>query len=151
MKKGFVLACIAAFILLNEDLNHFIVMLVLGDFEVGRAWQRAFGNTSIESMLFSGGFRLIPFIPLVLCALCTNLLTHLTGKVTLWVGFTATIAIIFIGYWGVTEALYTDAHASSTSAIGYIWAPIAAAAYSLVACIVTYFLLWLFELVLKRA
>lgn len=151
MKKLFVFACIAAFILLHEGLNHFIVMLVVGDFEVARAWQKAYSNTSIESVLISGGFRLIPFIPLVLCAMYTSLLTHLKGKVTLWVGFIVTITIIFQGYWGVTEALYTDAHASSTSAIGYIWVPIAAAVYALVACITAYFLLWLFEIVLKRA
>lgn len=151
MKKGFVFACIASFILLYENFNHFMVMLVVGDFEVGHAWTKAFRNSDIDTALSIGGFRLIPFIPLVLCAIYTNLLTHSKGKITLWVGFIVATSIVFLGYWDVTEALYTDAHASSTSVIGYIWVPIAAALYALVASVVTYFMFWLFEAVFKRA
>ena len=150
MKKGFILACIAAFILLFEDLNHLIVILVVSDLEAGQAWSKAFRGTSIESILFVGGFRLVPFISLGSCAIYTNLLTHMKGKVSLWVGFVVATSIVFIGYWGITEPLYTDAHASSTSALGYIWVPIAAAVYSMAACAITYLIFWLVEVVSKR-
>ena len=151
MKKGFTLACIAAFILLYEDLNHLIVILVVGGYEFGDAWTKAFRSSSIEGALLAGLFRAIPFIPLLLCGLFTKLLSHLRGMVSLWVGYAVSVIVVFIGYWSVTEPLYTDAHASSTSALGYIGVPIAALVYSSVACIVTYVAIYVYEVVLKRA
>lgn len=151
MKKGFVLACLIAFVVQYEDFNHFIVMLAVGDFEISEAWSQAFKNSSIESALLIGCLRLIPFVFLILVTICTNLSTHYKGQITLSVGFIVTNIVVFLGYWGVTESLYTDAHTSSTSAIGYMWAPITALVYATLACTVMYFLLWLFEVILKRA
>lgn len=75
---------------------------------------------------------------------------HLQGKAILLLGFVVTNAVIFLGYWSVTESFYSDAHTPSTSAITYIWAPITAAVYSVVACTVTYFSIWFSAVVLKR-
>ena len=151
MKKIFVIACIIAFVVQYEDLNHFIVMLVVGDFDASQAWANAFRHSSIESAFSAGFFRLIPFALLVLVTMCTNLSTNFRGKATLLMGFVVTNIVIFLGYWSVTESLYTDAHASSTSAINYFWAPIMATLFASIACTVTYFSIWFSELVLKRA
>ena len=151
MKKGFVIACIAAFFLLNEDLNHLIVMLVVGDFEFADAWFKTFKTFSIQSALIVGCFRLIPFILLLVWAVYTDMLENLKGKVALWASLVVSTAVIFDGYWAITEALYTDAHASSTSAIGYIWTPVIALFCSLIMFLIVQLVFWLKELVQKRA
>jgi hypothetical protein len=151
MKKGFVLACLVAFAVQYEKFNHIIVMLIVGKFDLGQAWANAFKHFSVSSAFFIGCFRLIPFLILAIVALRTNLSTDFKGKATLIVGFVVTNTVIFLGYWSVTEPLYTDAHTPSTSAITYIWAPITATLYSAFAGFLMYLSLWLSEKMLKRA
>ncbi len=150
MKKGLILACLIAFVVQYENFNHFVVMLVVGDFDVRQAWSNAFRYFDIKSAFFVGCFRLIPFVLFALVMMRTDLTTHIKGKATLIVGFIIINVVIFLGYWSVTESLYTDAHTPSTSAITYMSAPIAATFYSAVACSITYFLIWLSEVVYKR-
>lgn len=61
MKKGLILACLIAFVVQYENFNHFVVMLVVGDFDVRQAWSNAFRYFDIKSAFFVGCFRLIPF------------------------------------------------------------------------------------------
>ncbi|MUH73214.1 hypothetical protein [Psychrosphaera haliotis] len=151
MKKGYILACFTALVMLHEDLNHLFVMLIIGNFEFQEAWNKAFGASSVERTILTGSFRLIPLLPLILLALCTNLLSSFKGQVALWLSLATTVLIISYGYWHVTEALYTDQHASSTSAIGYLWAPVASLIYSFTAGIVCYLLIMAYEAVSNRA
>ena len=151
MKKGFILACIASFVLLYEDLNHLFVLLNVGNFELERAVQKAFGRSNLDGALLAGSFRLIPFIPLVLCAAYTKLLASFKGRFALYLSLVVTTVVIFGGYWEITRPLYTDEHASSTSAIGYIFVPIAALVYSFCAGVGSYFIIKAFEVVSKRA
>lgn len=150
MKKEFVLSCATAFVFLYENLNHFFVIVVIGGYELGDAWTKAFRFSGFESAFVVGSFRAVPFLLLIFCALFTNLPSHLKGKITLWVGFVVSVIIVFVGYWEITEAVYTNERVSSTSAIDYFWVPITAILYSLVACVVTYLTVYLYEVVSKR-
>jgi hypothetical protein len=151
VKKGFILACIASFILLYEDLNHFFVILIVGGFELEQATQKAFGRSSFDGATLVGAYRLIPFIPLILCAAYTKLLASLKGRLSLSLSLVVTVLVIFTGYWSITSPLYTAEHASSTSALGYMFVPIAALFYSFCAGAGSYFLFKVYEGVFKRA
>lgn len=150
MKKQFIWACAISFILLFEHLNHLLVLIILTDFAPVEAISKAFAHTSITSVLFIGAFRIIPFVPLVLCAAFTNLLSSLKGKVALWLSLAVTIVIIFTGYWEIVRPLYTDEHASSTAALGYIFVPVAALSCAVAAGFGTYFTLYIAEFIVKR-
>ena len=54
MKKGLILACLIAFVVQYENFNHFVVMLVVGDFDVRQAWSNAFRYFDIKSAFFVG-------------------------------------------------------------------------------------------------
>lgn len=151
MKKGFTLACILGFLLLNEDLNHFIVCHLVGGYELSEAWSKVFSHWNLKGALIVGSFRTIPFSILIVCALSTSLLSHLKGQLTLCVGYVVSVLLIFNGYWQITETLYTDARSSSTAVLGYIFIPISAAFYAIVLSFVTYLVLWLLEIMSKRS
>jgi hypothetical protein len=150
LKKGFILACIASFIFLYEDLNHFFVLLKVGGFELEQATQKAFGRSSLEGALLAGSFRLIPFVPIILCAAYTKILASFKGRFSLCLSLVVAVFIIFNGYWSITSSLYTAEHASSTSALGYIFVPIAALFYSFCAGAGSYFFFNVYEGIFKR-
>lgn len=150
MKKPFIWACAISFILLFEHLNHLLVLIILTDFAPVEVISRAFAHTSITSVLFIGAFRIIPFVPLVLCAAFTNLLSSLKGKVALWLSLGMTVFIIFTGYWEIMRPLYTDEHASSTASIGYIFVPVVALSYAVAAGFAAYFIFYIAEIISKR-
>jgi hypothetical protein len=151
VKKGFILACIVSFIFLYEDLNHFFVLLKVGGFELEQAAQKAFGRSNLEGALLAGSYRLIPFVPIILCAAYTKTLASFKGSFSLYLSLIVAILVIFNGYWSITSPLYTAENASSTSALGYIFVPIAALFYSFCAGAGSYFLFKMYEAVFKRA
>ncbi|MCC5854807.1 MAG: hypothetical protein JJU10_03890 [Idiomarina sp.] len=151
MKKGFILACVASFVLLHEGLNHFFVLLYVGNFEAAEAAQRAFGHSGFSDALLPSSFRLIPFIPLILCAAYTDLFASVKGRIALYVSLAVTIFIIFDGYWAMTRPFYTDEHISSTTALGYVFVPIAALMYSAIAGVASYALVKAYEARVKPA
>ncbi|RUO38849.1 hypothetical protein CWE13_02890 [Aliidiomarina shirensis] len=151
MKKAFIIICIASFILLYEDLNHFFVLLVVGGFEVEQATQTAFSNSSVDSALFIGAFRLIPFVLLISCAAYTRLFESLKGRFSLYISLLVSILVIFSGYWSITAPLYTAEQISSTSALSYIFVPIGALFLSVCAGVGSYLLFKVYERVFKRA
>lgn len=151
MKKGFILACITSFILLYEDLNHFFVILIVGGFELEQAMQKAFGRSSFDGATLVGAYRLIPFMPLILCAAYTKLLASFKGRLSLYLSLVVTVIVIFTGYWSITSPLYTAEHASSTAPIGYIFVPFAALVLSFCAGVGAFFLFKVYEVIFKRA
>lgn len=149
MRKGFILACIASFILLYEDFNHLLVLLIVGGFEFEQAAQKAFGHSSFTGAILIGSIRLIPFVSLIACATCTKLLDSLKGRLSLCVSLLVAVGVIFSGYWSITSPLYTAEHASSTSAIAYIFVPITAYMFSFAAGASAYLLCKVYEVVIK--
>ena len=150
MKKAYILACLIAFIILYENFNHFLVAASVGGLELSQAAHRAFASATAQSAVFAGAFRFIPFAPLILCAAFTNLLSSFKGKCALWVSLLVAIIVIFWGYWDITRPLYTDEHASSTAAIGYIFVPVFALICSVGAGVVVFIFLKLSGLVSKH-
>lgn len=150
MKKTYIFVCVISFFLLYENLNQLLVALIVGNYQINEALQKAFAFSTLQSALFAGIFRIIAFAPLILCAAFTKLLHDLRGKAALYIALLVTIVVIFSGYWEIIRPLYTDEHASSTAAIGYIFIPFYALFLSSVAGVATYVLLTLYAMMFRR-
>lgn len=127
MSKSFWIVLIAAFVVINEILVDWVLAILVGDFDVAEGFSEVTRYLTVDSLLFSAGFRVIPYGALLLVGLTTRLKHTIPGKFALWLALLAIAAIHFSGYWGMQHSLYTQAHTSSTSALAIIFVPIHAA------------------------
>lgn len=136
MKRIFWLTLFLLFLSANEYFSKFLLAVFVGQLEFNSAVERTFQYSTIDSYLFSAGFRAIPFIVLGLFAAKSKLSLTVFGRVGIWIIMLLNTAFILYGYWGMQHSLFTDAHTSSTSALAIIWIPIWASLFTIVGFIV---------------
>lgn len=136
MKRIFWFTLVLLFILANEYLSKFLLAVFVGHLEFTSAVERTFQYSTIDSYLFSAGFRAIPFIVLGLFAAKSQLSLSAFGQVGIWTIMLLKTSFILYGYWGMQYSLFTDAHTSSTSALAILWIPIWATFFTIIGCIV---------------
>ncbi|MDG6098058.1 hypothetical protein EXU34_11420 [Alteromonas sp. ZYF713] len=124
MGKSFWIVLFTAFVVINEILVDWVLSIVVGDYGVAEGFARVTRFLTVDSLLFAGGFRAIPYGALLLVGLTTRLKHSIPGKFALWLALLAIAVIHFWGYWDMQHSLYTPAHTSSTSALAVIFVPI---------------------------
>jgi hypothetical protein len=136
MKRIFWFTLVLLFLLVNEYLSKFLLAVFVGHLEINSAVERTFQYSTIDSYLFSAGFRAIPFIVLGLFAAKSKLSLTSFGRVGIWIIMLLNTSFILYGYWGMQHSLFTDAHTSSTSALAILWIPIWASFFTIIGCMV---------------
>ena len=136
MKRIFWFTLVLLFLLANEYLSKFLLAVFVGHLEFNSAVERTFQYSTIDSYLFSAGFRAIPFIVLGLFAAISKLSLTAFGRIGIWIIMLLNTSFILHGYWGMQHSLFTDAHTSSTSALALIWIPIWASFLTIIGCMV---------------
>jgi hypothetical protein len=139
LKKGFGVVALILFILINESTISWLLALVVGQYSIDEGFERAFRYFNIVGFLFSGLFRLIPYLILTLIVFKSKLTTNLAGWLAVWVAMFVVVAFHAYGYWEVQHSLYTSEHTSSTASIAFIFIPFHAIFYGSIAGAVVYF------------
>lgn len=136
MKRIFWVTLVLLFLLANEYFSKFLLAVFVGHLEFNSAIERTLQYSTLNSYLFSAGFRAIPFIVLGLFAAKSKLSLTAFGRVGIWLIMLLNTSFILYGYWEMQHSLFTEAHTSSTAALAILWIPIWASFLTTVGCMV---------------
>ena len=133
MKKVFGVIAFILFFLINESTMSWLLAVVVGQYSIGEGFERAFRYFNIIGFLFSGLFRIIPYLILTLIVFKSKLTSNSAGWFAAWFALTMVVTFHAYGYWEVQHSLYTSEHTSSTASIAFIFIPFHAMFYGVIA------------------
>jgi hypothetical protein len=151
LKKSFGVIAFILFILINESTISWLLAVVVGQYSIGEGYERAFRYFNTIGFLFSGLFRIIPYLMLTLIVFKSKLTSHSAGWLAVWFALITVVAFHAYGYWEVQHSLYTAEHTSSTASIAFIFIPFHAMFYGLIVGVVGYLLGLFVKVIATRA
>jgi len=111
-------------LVINENLIQWVLAVQVGGYTLAAGFEDAFKFFTVSGYLFFTAFRLLPY-----AALGVILVTLLNTKRKDYVfpvfigGLIGILAMILWGSWIAQRPLYSDEHASSTTAIAFLFIP----------------------------
>ena len=124
MKRLFLTLLFASFLLINETTVEWLLAVLVGGYAMQPGFERVMQLFTIDGFLFSGFFRIIPYLLLSAVFIFSNLKQSTLGKTALWCALISISLFHFWGYWEMQHSLFTADHTSSTSALSIIYVPI---------------------------
>lgn len=120
----------------NENLAQWMLAIWVGNMTVGDGFSDAFKYFTFFGYGFFTLFRLIPYVILALVVKSSIKKGRWATPGIAWGGLLGIALLIFYLSWSSLEPLYTEAHASSTTAIAFIFIPIFAIASGLIGSLI---------------
>jgi len=124
-KHWYLLVLLLVALVINENVVQWALAVKVGGHSIATGFADAFKYFTIVGYLFFTAFRLVPYIGLgiILFVLSKTKLKDYVLPVFIG-GFIGILAMILWGSWMAQRPYYTDEHASSTTAIAFLFIPI---------------------------
>jgi len=129
MKYWYLIVLFLAAIVINENLIQWAIAVKVGGYTLATGFDDAFKFFNLPGYLLSSVFRLLPYAALgiILVTLSKTKRKNYVGPVFIG-GLIGILSMILWGLWVSQRPLYTDEHASSTTAIAFLIIPFYAGA-----------------------
>jgi hypothetical protein len=115
---------IFATLFINENTVQWMLAIQVGNMSVADGFSSAFKYFTVPGYAFFTAFRLIPYLILASVVKSSLKKERWTTMGIAWGGLLGVIFLIVLGSWDAQHAYYTDEHASSTTAISFLFIPI---------------------------
>lgn len=115
-------------IFVNENLVQWMLAIFVGGMGVADGFEDVFRHFTLEGYLFFSLIRVIPYALLAIVVLLSIKKDRWSVTGIAWGGLLAIVLTITYLSWVSLEPLYTDAHASSTTALAFLVIPFFAVA-----------------------
>lgn len=113
----------ATAILLDHYLVQWALAIQVGKLGFLEGFNDSYRDFTLGGWLFLTAFRLVPYMVLALVVRSSERKKRKATAGIAWGGFLGIALMFASSYWAALEPLYTDAHASSTTAIAFVVVP----------------------------
>ena len=111
-------------VLLNENVVQWALAIWVGGYSVSDGFDSAFKFFTPLGYAFFTLFRMIPYVILAKIIDRSSDRKIWATRAIAWGGLAGIVSMIVWGSWVSLHSLYTDAHASSTTAIAFLFIPV---------------------------